>query len=120
MSKRPILVVEDDADIRESLCDVLVEEGYEVHTAADGAQALAVLSALETPPLVLLDLLMPVMNGWEMLAQLQARGSKAPVIVLSAAADASKVMQSGATGFLSKPVHVAELLETVQAHCSVP
>ena len=116
MQLRPILVVDDDVDIRESLKEVLIDEGYVVHTAADGREALAVLSTFDRPPLILLDLLMPVMNGWELLAALQAQKSDATVVVLSAAADAAKVLESGARDFVAKPMKLEQVLQIAERY----
>ena len=77
-----ILLVEDDEDIRETVFECLVEEGYRVHAATHGAEALAWLREGGRPALVVLDLLMPVMNGAEFLASLRRDGALAPVPVL--------------------------------------
>lgn len=80
------MVVDDDFDIREVLCEILVSEGYRVVDAANGADALRRLRAQDTPNLVLLDLRMPVMDGYEFLKRREADSSlkEIPVIVLSA------------------------------------
>ena len=82
-----VLVVDDDADIRESVSDVLTDEGYRVEQASNGAEALVKLADRERPPcLVFLDMMMPVMSGGELLAAL-ARGDRLknlPVVVVSA------------------------------------
>ena len=70
----PVLVVEDDADIREAVQLILEDEGFDVVTACNGAEAEAELAHMEEPCLVLLDLMMPVMNGWELLAHLKRDG----------------------------------------------
>jgi CheY-like chemotaxis protein len=81
-----ILVVDDDFDIREVLCDILASEGYRVLPAANGADALRHLRGCDVPNLVLLDLRMPVMDGYEFLKRRAADSSlkEIPVIVLSA------------------------------------
>ncbi len=86
-TRGPILVVEDDQDIRETIATVLVEEGYPVVPVANGAEAIAYIrreGALQ-PRLILLDLMMPVMNGWEFSAELRndAGGAAIPIVVLS-------------------------------------
>lgn len=80
-----VLVVDDDADIRDVLCDLLRRAGYTVHAAADGVEALALLDAA-TPPfeLMVLDLRMPRMDGHELLAVLSERSSRPRIVVLSA------------------------------------
>ena len=115
MIRRSILVVDDDADIRDSLRELLEEEGYHVATAANGREALDVLSSLERTPVMLLDLLMPVMSGWEVLETLRGRAEPVPVVVLSAAADSSKVLMSGAARFLPKPIQLEDLLGTLDS-----
>src|SRR3954470_12387725 len=91
--KKRVLVVDDDPDIRESVRLVLEDEGYEVEEAADGAAALALLRAATTrPDVILLDLMMPVMNGWQFRAAQLADDDLAdiPVIVLSADSNLSE------------------------------
>jgi CheY-like chemotaxis protein len=114
---RTVLVVDDDEDIRESLREVLEAERYAVRTAADGQDALAVLaSAPQRPSLILLDLMMPGMNGWEFLKVLKADAGFAaiPVVVLSASS--SKV--ESATVILRKPIALDTLLNVVRTHCA--
>src|SRR4051812_33573838 len=111
-----VLVVDDDEDIRESLREVLEAERYTVRTATDGQDALAVLAeAAWRPCLILLDLMMPVMNGWEFLKVLKADACLAaiPVVVLSA----SSSTVEAATVILRKPIALDTLLDVVRAHC---
>jgi CheY-like chemotaxis protein len=113
---RTVLVVDDDEDIRESLREVLEAEKYAVRTAADGKDALAVLAAATPrPSLILLDLMMPGMNGWELLKVLKADAGFAeiPVVVLSA----SHSRVESATSVLRKPIALETLLTVVQTHC---
>ncbi len=116
-----ILVVEDDSDIRESLKEVLEVEGYQVDTAANGQEAIHALHrAGDGAPrycVILLDLMMPVMNGWEFLSAVQKDASLAaiPVIVVTAAGEAGSV--AGTAAFLRKPIDLVELLSAVRAHC---
>ncbi len=111
-----ILVVDDDAAIREVVAEVLQEEGYRVAVAASGAEALAVLDAVN-PALVVLDMRMPVMNGWEFAEQLSARCDDCiPILVMTAAVDAARrAAEIGAAGTLSKPFDLADLIEMVGA-----
>ncbi len=80
-----VLVVDDDKDIRESLVEILRDEGYEVTSACNGAEALEAIDR-RAPDVMLLDLMMPVVNGWEVLETLRLRGThpKLPVVILSA------------------------------------
>lgn len=114
-----MLVVEDDADIRDMIRQILELEGYPVQTAADGLDALAQIRR-ELPGLILLDLMMPAMNGWEFrAAQLEdPRLAAIPVVVLSGDGTvAAKAGSLKAAGFLKKPVELSQLLETVGRFC---
>jgi CheY-like chemotaxis protein len=115
MFRPSILLVEDDGPLRETLTEILVEEGYEVASAANGAEALSLLEAADAPSLILLDLMMPVMNGWELRRALRAdpRLAEIPVVVLSARAGASGGPLPDADAFLAKPFDATRLLDTV-------
>ncbi|MGH7439768.1 MAG: response regulator [Polyangiaceae bacterium] len=104
-----VLVVDDDDAIRETISEVLRDEGYEVVCAGNGAQALDVLEHAGAPGLVLLDLMMPVMSGWEVLERMQEskRLSQVPVVVVSA------MSAPGVCAHLGKPVDIEILLRTV-------
>lgn len=110
-----MLVVDDDADIRETMAGVLEDEGYEVRLAEDGRAALAVLETC-APQVIVLDLMMPVMNGEEF-RQNQLRDpalASIPVIVISAAYDAPVVASKlKADGFLPKPTRATDFLRAV-------
>ncbi len=109
-----VLVVDDEIDIREAVAEVLADEGYEVYAAGDGAEALRKARDVH-PSLVLLDLMMPGMNGWEFRAA-QATDpelKRIPVVVLSAL---GKVAGFEAAGFIQKPFELDELLSAVRAH----
>jgi CheY-like chemotaxis protein len=93
--------------------DALQNAGYEVHTASNGREALDLLERLHEPVL-LLDLLMPVMNGWEVLDELRRHDRRLPVIVFSAAADRRQALEAGATLFLTKPARLQQLLEAIE------
>jgi len=112
-----ILVIEDDHDIRESVVEVLEEEGYGVDSAGDGREALRVLSeAREKPDLILLDLMMPNMNGFEFREQQLKNSEHAaiPIAVLTADGQASaKAAELHADGLVRKPVKIQPLLDTV-------
>jgi len=115
---RCILLVEDDRDIREAMQQLLEFEGYSVQTAANGREGLDRLHSTDQPCLILLDLMMPVMNGWEMKESLEKdeRLSQIPVVIVTAAGlDKAKTIRS--SGILTKPVEVETLLNTVQSHC---
>jgi two-component system response regulator MprA len=109
-----VLVVEDDADIRETLVMLLEFDGYRVAAVSDGLQALEWLSREQAPSLVLLDLMMPNLDGLGFLRRWQARGSTADcaVVVLSGADVRGPI--DGAACVLQKPVATEELLQCVQ------
>ncbi len=113
-----ILVVEDDRDIRDSVVEILEDEGYGVSAAGDGLQALELLAAgAQKPDLILLDLMMPRMNGFQFReAQLQhVEHAAIPVAVLTADGNAmEKARTLKADGFLRKPLRIEPLLDVVQ------
>lgn len=116
-SSAQILLVEDDGDIRESIREVLEDEGYTVAEAPDGVEALSLLRTAEPlPRLILLDLMMPRMNGvqfrHEMIKVPALRDI--PVLILSADADMRRKAEGlAAAGCLEKPIELSVLLETV-------
>jgi DNA-binding response OmpR family regulator len=110
----PIVVIDDDADIRDSLAEILVDEGYSVRTFASGAEALEHLRNEDSACcLIILDLMMPGMNGWTFreVQSHDARLSSIPVITMSAVADLDP--PSPATPMLCKPVNLDQLLNRV-------
>ena len=113
----PILVVDDDEGIREFVSLVLADEGYEVVTAPHGAAALEFV-ARRVPAVILLDMRMPVMDGWQFAqAYRQRPGPHAPIIVVTAARDAGeRAAEIGAEGVLAKPFRLADLLAVVEGH----
>lgn len=116
-----ILVVEDDTAIREALCDLLEGEGYTVATVPDGQAALTYLhQGLQQPCLILLDLLMPVMNGYVFrhIQQQDAHLAKIPVVVLSAQSLSDHEAGGMQVAFyLRKPVALDQLLTIVDSYC---
>jgi CheY-like chemotaxis protein len=119
-SRPSVLVVDDDADIREALVDVLTDHGYSSHAVAHGAAALAALQAGMRPCLILLDLMMPVMDGvtfrQHQLADPDLK--ELPVLVISAGTDLSvHAIALGAVESLRKPLDLDKLLECVARHC---
>jgi CheY-like chemotaxis protein len=119
--ERSILIVEDDSDLREALSAVLRDEGYTVAMAADGQQALDCLRRQSPPSLILLDLTMPVMNGWQFRAEQRQDPalSGIPVVVLSAGDRlAEQMVPLGITDYVRKPIELDHLLRTVERYCS--
>jgi urea transport system substrate-binding protein len=110
----PILVVEDDPIILSTVADILEFEGYRVETATNGIEGLACVERAR-PALVLLDMRMPVMNGWDFAHALEARGIKVPILVMTAAQDAKRWANDiGADGYVAKPFHLPDLLSAVE------
>ncbi|HJS42771.1 MAG TPA: response regulator [Gemmatimonadales bacterium] len=118
-----ILIVDDDADVRLLLGALLTTGGYLVHTAREGHQALHLLEKIETPDLILLDYIMPEMNGKEFLAARRRypRLRAVPIIVLSAwTREWSGARLGGVAEILPKPVDPDTLLHVVQRVLSAP
>jgi CheY-like chemotaxis protein len=114
----PVLIVEDDADLREMMAQLLMLEGFAAAAVANGREALAYLRTNAAPGVILLDLMMPVMDGWEFRRE-QKRDSEmadVPVIVLSAL-DQARAADVAADAFLKKPLDFDRLLELVREHC---
>ncbi|HET9754018.1 MAG TPA: response regulator [Myxococcales bacterium] len=119
---RTVLVIEDDGDIRDAIGELLEDRNYRPLLASNGAAALAELRAVEPKPcLILLDVMMPIMDGRTFRAQQQTDPAlnEIPVVVLSAHADASAAaVEMKADGFLKKPIDLRRLLETVDRFCA--
>jgi two-component system chemotaxis response regulator CheY len=114
MERGPILVVDDDDLIRTTVESTLAEEGYQVMTAADGAAALDLVER-HPPAAILLDMKMPIMDGWGfMRAYRQQPEPHAPIVVMTAAADAPRrAADVDARAYLSKPFELDEMLDLV-------
>lgn len=112
-----VLVVEDDPDLLALLEMVLADAGHRVRTAAHGAEALERVGE-ELPAVILLDMRMPVMNGWEFARELRARyGHACPIVVLTAAENAEqRAAEIGAEGWLAKPFDIEDVLAAVARH----
>jgi len=115
-----ILIVEDDETIRESLGELLQDEGYGVSFAEHGAAALRRLEGAPPPALILLDLMMPVMNGWEFRRQqlLRPELAQIPVVIVSGLSnDDAQLRTLAATAVLPKPIEIPRLLELIAHYC---
>ncbi len=110
-----ILVVDDDPAIRQIVSEVLMEEGFAVTTAADGLQAIR-RSADQPPALVILDMTLPLMNGYEVAAALRAAHGRAlPILTITAdGGAAAKAQRVGAFAYLRKPFDLDDLVAAVQ------
>lgn len=120
---KTILIVDDDADVREMLSQFFTIEGYAVSTAQNGREALEQLHHGEQPDLILLDLMMPVMDGWQFRAEQQRDPTLAsiPVVVLSAVYNArERASMLGAVDYMQKPVEFDKLIETAEHYRRVP
>jgi two-component system response regulator MprA len=117
-----ILVVDDDVDIRDSMCLVLQHSGYRTVTAANGAEALRALSNGTSIDLILLDMMMPIMDGWGFRkAQVAATSfAQVPVVVLTGDGRApAKAEAIGAAGYLKKPLDLDDLLAVVARYTKI-
>lgn len=112
-----ILVVEDDDDIRNALVDLLETEGYSTESAVNGKDALDKLASIPKPCLVLLDMMMPIMNGREFLDTVMKDSHLAPIPVLIVSAVADKTNTEGSVGFLKKPIDIEVVLKVVAQYC---
>ena len=113
MHEDSILVVDDDPEILGTVADILEFEGYAVERAANGAEGLECVERTR-PSLVLLDMRMPVLDGWGFARTLKARGIELPIVVMTAAQDARHWAQEiDADGYIAKPFDISDLLSAV-------
>ena len=113
MSEAPILVVDDDPTILATVSEALDFEGFRVMTATNGAEALELVDR-NWPSLVLLDMRMPVLDGWGFMRAVRERGLNLTVVVMTAAADARRwAREIDAQGVLAKPFELDDLLGAV-------
>ena len=117
---KSVLIVEDEPSIRENLQLLLEMEGYSVFTATNGEEGLKVLHTIPRPCLILLDLLMPVMNGMEFLEAKSHEDAIAAIPVCIVSAVANKPDMSNAAGFIKKPIELDGLLKFIRSHCGTP
>lgn len=111
---RPILVVDDDSTILVSVAELLELEGYAVVTAANGAEALELTGDLR-PELVLLDMRMPVLDGWAYAREVRHRGFAPRIVIMTAAQDARRwADEIGADDYIPKPFEADALIATVE------
>jgi CheY-like chemotaxis protein len=117
--KTRILLVDDDGDLRRSLGEALEEAGYDVTASANGHDALVVLRQAPRPDVILLDLLMPVMNGWQFCMAKKADPTTAPIPVIAMSAAVSRDPGSpyfiDVDDFIAKPLELDELLSKLAA-----
>jgi DNA-binding response OmpR family regulator len=115
-----VLVVDDDLSILDTVTSILTAEGFQVMAANGGKQALGLLKTWH-PTLVLLDMRMPIMDGWAVAAAMRESGSRVPIVVMTAAESAKKwADEIGAAGHLAKPFLLDELISCVEQHSRYP
>lgn len=112
-----VLLVDDDEDLRDSIGDLLRQRGYVVETAEDGHSALATIANSQLPCVVLLDLVMPGMDGWKFLAVVKASPLMSSIPIVIASAHAATHAPAGSAGILRKPFDLDELFAVVERHC---
>jgi CheY-like chemotaxis protein len=120
LSCRSILVVDDDPDVRDAITSVLGDEGYQVTSAGSGREALEQLRRQTRPSLILLDMVMPDMDGWRFRMELKKLPELAgiPVVILSAHGNVrDAALALGASDYLRKPLQVDSLLEIAERYC---
>jgi CheY-like chemotaxis protein len=114
MPEPRILVVDDEPDIRATVSAILASEGYLVVEARNGAEALVAVEE-QTPDVVLLDMRMPVLDGWGFASELRRRGHEVPIVVMTAARDASRwAAEIAASAFVAKPFGFDDLISAVE------
>lgn len=121
MRAHRVLIIDDDEDIRETLIEVIKDRGYQAEGAIHGRDALDRLaSGAERPCVILLDLMMPVMDGWQF-REAQRKDpaiANIPVVVISAYRHRPSVTELDAAEYLNKPLHLNSLIEVLRRHCS--
>jgi len=120
-SRLEVLVVDDDDDLRETMREVIEEEGFSVCAAKSAGAAITHLAAHPPPRLILLDLAMPEMDGLTFAKQLRRNGAFAQIPVIIVSAVVQGLVQSElrwATDVLTKPLHLSDLLRVVRSHCT--
>jgi CheY-like chemotaxis protein len=109
-----VLIVDDEPDIRATVSAMLEIEGYHVDEAANGADALHAVER-RIPDLILLDMRMPILDGWGFARELRRRGHRTPIVVMTAARDASRwAAEIAASSFVAKPFGFDDLISAVE------
>ena len=120
MELKSILIVEDEDYLREEIAGALERKGYHVVSAPDGKAALIALETMTTPCLILVDLMMPNMDGWELLEKVRELSVRTKLahraLVMSGASAAQDIAHQQGADFLSKPFRVSELFEKISKY----
>ena len=122
MMKR-IMVVDDNEMNMEIMSTILSESGYLVTEAKDGYEALAKIDSIDDLALVLLDILMPGISGYEVASEIRKKGISVPILASTANAfleDKQKIVECGIDGWLIKPIKMSVLIETVEGYIGKP
>lgn len=120
MNNQKVLIVEDDDDIRELCKTILIESGFSVETCKNGKEAIAALEKHDQPCLILLDMMMPIMNGREFMVEFSKRPHTIvpiPIYLMSATATGNDGKEMGCLGFIKKPFGREALLAIVKSYC---
>ena len=117
MPNRNVLLIEDDSAIQEDLENFLTMEGYNVTVAKNGQEGLDKMISMDPPCLILLDLMMPVLNGWEFLAKKAELkpNYQYPVLIMSAMSD--QVKDVDVIGYVKKPFELDKLMSYISQNC---
>jgi DNA-binding response OmpR family regulator len=121
MNAKKILIIEDDAALLRGLKDNFQAEGYQVRTATDGQQGLAAMLQ-EPPDVLLLDLMLPKVNGYEICRAARSRHMHTPIVMLTARTreeDVFRGLELGADDYITKPFDIVELLARTRALCEL-
>jgi CheY-like chemotaxis protein len=121
VNPKPVLVVEDDEQIREALCELLAEAGYRAVGVGNGQEALTYLANGQHPCLIVLDLMMPVMDGWQFRREQQRDPALAtiPVLVVTAAGNRTGDELTN-VDVIAKPFRMEELMAAIERNCGRP
>jgi CheY-like chemotaxis protein len=112
-----ILIVDDDREVRDTLQNILTVEGYQVVSVANGLEALELLDGGYRPCIILLDLMMPIIDGWQFLAERSASPALATIPVLVITATAISTIAHQHTAVLRKPFPLQDLLDRIHEYC---
>ncbi|GIV98271.1 MAG: hypothetical protein KatS3mg057_2928 [Herpetosiphonaceae bacterium] len=116
-----VLIVEDDFGIRDAVTQILEDEGYTVVGVTNGMEALDYLrNTPDVPALILLDLTLPLMSGWQFISMCQQDSALRSIPIMVMSADSSflhTISATGAAGYLQKPIEINTLLDTVRQYC---
>jgi two-component system response regulator CpxR len=119
MRDRPILIVDDDLDIREVLAETLAEEGFDVVTATNGLEAIQVIRSMKPPPsIILLDLMMPIMDGYGFLEQRDkdAQLASIPIAIITAGRGVDRSRLGSGAVIIPKPIDLPTLVGVLHRH----